>query len=264
MTELTCYQVDVFTNQLFRGNPAAVVPLDGDWLPDALMQHIAAENNLAETAFVKPRDASGAYDLRWFSPTTEVDLCGHATLATTFVLSNVKGVEMGRFSFYTRSGEVFARRVDGRYEIDFPALPVEEQVDAAPFAEAFGVTPTEVWKGHYYLAAFAKQADLLELTPKFDSLGALSPPGLIATAPGDDVDYTSRFFAPAMGIPEDPATGSSHCVLAPYWAERLGLETMRARQLSNRIGEFYCQLKGDRVLIAGDVVLYSEGTIRIG
>ena len=277
MTEIPIYQVDAFASQQFRGNPAAVCPL-AEWLPDGLMQSIAAENNLSETAFLVRRpDDSGddggnggnGYDLRWFTPTAEVDLCGHATLASAYVLATYVTPEEREFRFHTRSGELIVRRDGDDFTMDFPALarePVEDVREIAAITDALGVRPLEVWRETDYLAVLPDEATVRGLTPDLPAVAALGVRGVIVTAAGStgsDYDFVSRFFAPAVGIPEDPVTGSAHCLLTPYWAERLGKRRLSARQLSARGGELACELRGDRVLISGRVAPYLVGHIQV-
>lgn len=264
-TELPVFQVDAFAAAPFRGNPAAVVPLE-EWIPDDLMQAIAAENNLSETAFVM-RAAPGRWELRWFTPVAEVDLCGHATLASAFVLLDILGEEGERVTFESRSGPLTVRREeDGALALDFPARPAEACAPPAGLSAALGAEPLEVARARRdYLAVFASEAEVRALRPDFRRLEELDLPGVIVTAPGDGdgVDFVSRFFCPALGIPEDPVTGSAHCTLVPYWTRRLRRGTLRARQVSRRGGEIFCRERGDRVEITGRAVLYLEGTIHL-
>jgi predicted PhzF superfamily epimerase YddE/YHI9 len=258
--KFSIYQVDAFAEQPFQGNPAAVVPLES-WLPDATMQAIAGENNLAETAFlVKSGDA---YDLRWFTPTREVDLCGHATLAAAFVLFERCGLARDAISFQTRSGELLVTRAGGWLTLDFPAVQgvACELPDA--LAEGLGAAPVAVFQAMDYMAVFGRESDVRDLQPDFRVLSQLDLRGVIVTAPGDEVDFVSRFFAPNFGIDEDPVTGSAHCTLAPYWAGRLGRSRLRARQLSPRTGALQCEMAGERVRISGKAILFLEGTIEI-
>ena len=251
------YQVDAFTSEVFRGNPAAVCLLEA-WLPDATMQAIAAENNLAETAFfVREGDI---YRLRWFTPTVEVDLCGHATLASASVLLR----QPGEVKFSTRSGMLAVRRDgDGLLTMDFPALPASP-MDAPPsLAKGLGVVPRETLRAKNWLAVLESEDAVRNLTPDFASLATLHPFGTIVTAPGREVDFVSRFFGPSFGIPEDQVTGSAHCTLTPYWAARLGKKKLRARQVSKRVGELICEDKGERVALSGRCALYLEGTISV-
>jgi predicted PhzF superfamily epimerase YddE/YHI9 len=255
------FHVDAFADSLFRGNPAGVCLLDA-WLPDTTLQNIAAENNLSETAFVVPRE-DGKYDLRWFTPAVEVDLCGHATLAAAFVLFRKVVPGAGSVYFETRSGSLAIVREGKVLTLIFPAWP--PAVCSAPEALVRGLSrrPTEVLKSRDYLAVFDTEAEVHSLQPDFAALKTLDALGVIATAPGRDCDFVSRFFAPAAGIPEDPVTGSAYCTLIPYWAKRLGRMKLLARQISRRGGELLCQLRGQSVLIGGKAVLYSRGHIEI-
>lgn len=265
--QIPLYQIDAFaTDRPFSGNPAAVCPLDA-WLPDAVMQSIAAENNLSETAFFVP-DGEG-YRLRWFTPTTEVDLCGHATLAAAFVVFGWLRPGRDRVAFRTEQAGVLTVVRDGDLlGLDFPARPASRCPLPASLAAALGTPPREVLAARDYLAIYDSAGDIAALAPDFAALAALDRFAVIATAPGADgadggVDFVSRFFAPARGVDEDPATGSSHCTLIPYWAARLGKHRLEARQLSRRGGALSCRLEGDRVSIAGRALLYLEGTITI-
>ncbi len=263
--KLPMYQIDAFASAVFSGNPAGVCPLER-WLPDATMQSIAAENNQAETAFFVPRKPAGSdtdYDLRWFSPETEIDLCGHATLASGFLVFTTLDPSRQDVTFHTMSGPLTVRRAGEDLSMDFPSRPGERCEPPSGLISALGATPGEVWKSRDLMAVFDREQDVRALKPSFDAIRALGVFGVIATAPGDEVDFVSRFFAPLQGVPEDPATGSSHCTLTPYWAKRLGRPKLRARQLSKRGGEFDCEDRGDRVTIAGHAVKYLEGVIEV-
>ncbi len=257
---LKLYQVDAFTDRPFAGNPAAVVPLEG-WLPDETMQSIAQENNVSETAFFVQRD-DGGYDLRWFAPAREVDLCGHATLGTAWVLFNRLALADVAAAFHTRSGLLSVEREGDRLVLDFPAQPPFPG-DLGDVAGAIGVEPEIMLRAPYGVAVLDSEATVRSVQPNFARIAALDIPELIITAPGGDCDFVSRFFAPAAGINEDPVTGSAHCILIPYWAERLGKKALFARQVSARGGALWCALKGERVSIAGHVAPYLEGTITI-
>jgi PhzF family phenazine biosynthesis protein len=227
------------------------------------MQAIAAENNLAETAFLVPRDGGPDYDLRWFTPAAEVDLCGHATLASAHVVFTTLAPALSAVTFHTRSGPLIVRRDGERLAMDFPSR-MPEPLDAHPaLAEALGATPLEVWASRDLMAVFADEKAVKALAPSFERIVALGVFGVIVTAPGGEVDFVSRFFAPKMGVPEDPVTGSAHCTLIPYWSRRLAKRSLRARQISARGGDVDCEDRGDRVVIAGRVALYLEGTIEI-
>ena len=262
------YQVDAFTNQLFGGNPAAVCPLD-EWLPDALMQQIAAENNLADTAFFVPSPDNRGYELRWFTPQLEVDLCGHATLAAAHIIFTQMSFMNEAINFQTKKvGELIVTRStrDALYTLDFPARPTTkaELPDGLLSALRGTVTPVEVYKARDYMLVYENEADVKRLSPDFMALAKIDAVfGVIATAPGNEVDFVSRFFAPSTGITEDPVTGSAHCSLIPYWAGRLGKNHLHAYQISLRRGELWCENKEDRVLISGKAVTYLKGEINI-
>jgi PhzF family phenazine biosynthesis protein len=254
----SCYQVDAFTGAVFCGNPAAVCPLQA-WLPDATLQNIAAENNLSETAFTVSRGED--FELRWFTPTLEMDLCGHATLAAAFVLFTEQKIPGECLRFHSRSGLLPVKRAGDILTLDFPARPPQPSGLPAALLRGLGARPALVLKSRDYLAVFDTAAEVRALQPDFVALKTLDCLGIIATAPGDDCDFVSRFFAPAAGVDEDPVTGSAHCTLIPYWAQRLGKNKMFARQISRRGGELYCQLAADRVGIGGKAVLYLRGEI---
>jgi PhzF family phenazine biosynthesis protein len=261
---LPIYQVDAFADAVFGGNPAAVMPLE-TWLPDATMQAIAAENNLAETAFFVPQ-GKGRYGLRWFTPAAEVDLCGHATLATAWVVLNMLRPELDQVVFDTRSGDlrVVPEGESGRLEMDFPAR-IAALVEPPPvLVKALGAMPREVRSAQAYMAIYDSAEAVRALQPDMAALATLERYGIIATAPGDrpGIDCVSRFFAPRVGVPEDPVTGSAHCSIVPYWAERLGKRDIVAYQASARGGTLYCRLQGDRVFMAGKAALFLEGSVR--
>ena len=258
--KIPIYQVDAFTSRAFGGNSAAVCPLPA-WLDDAKMQAIAAENNLAETAFIVP--AADGFDIRWFTPAHEVDLCGHATLASAYVVFTHVLPGTDRVSFGSRSGPLRVFAADGRLTLDFPALPAKPVAPPAGIGEALGATPVATLEASALLTVFDTERDVRALRPDSPRVAAIHHHGVIATAPGDEVDFVSRFFAPNYGLPEDPVTGSTHCTLAPYWAQRLGKTALRARQVSARGGELWCELSGDRVLISGHVAPYLEGHIDV-
>jgi len=253
------YQVDAFSSKLFGGNPAAICPLD-QWLPDATLQSIAAENNLAETAYYIRKN--GGFHIRWFTPGVEVDLCGHATLAAAHVIMEIrKEAKQGRVAFDSKSGELVVTRESDLYALDFPTRPpVQAKFDEKLFA-ALGAKPKVVLAARDYLCVFDTEAEVRAVKPNMEKLAAIDRFATIITAPGADCDFVSRFFAPAQGIPEDPVTGSAHCTLIPYWASRLGKTKLFARQVSPRGGELWCEHRGDRVTIAGRAVKYLEGTI---
>jgi len=261
---LPIYQVDAFASALFRGNPAAICPLD-HWLPDDIMQAIAAENNLAETAFyVRTGDR---YHLRWFTPGVEVDLCGHATLAAAHVILDIRGeTAESRVVFDSKGGELVVDRDGPLLALNFPARPpVECEVDPG-LVEALGAQPAQILGARDYLCIFETQEQLAALAPNMEKLMAIDRFGFIATAPGasSTCDFVSRFFAPGKGVPEDPVTGSAHTTLIPYWSKRLGKSKLYARQISKRGGELWCEHLGDRVKIAGRTVKYLVGEIEIG
>lgn len=256
---LTMYQIDAFTETLFHGNPAAVVPLDA-WLPDELMQAIAEENNLAETAFYV--HAGDGYHIRWFTTVCEVDLCGHATLAAAHALFHHEGYIGERVTFASRSGPLFVRREGDRLVLNFPADTIRTVPLPEGLAAALGGAPQEVYRGKDdFLLVYRKQSEIVAMDPDFAAVGKVPCRGVIVTAPGDTVDFVSRFFGPQSGIPEDPVTGSAHTTLVPYWAKQLGKTTFSALQLSRRGGKLRCTLNGDRVEIAGHAVTYLKGTI---
>ena len=256
------YQIDAFTSTLFGGNPAAVCPLD-EWLDDATLLAIAAENNLSETAYIIDRGEH--YDVRWFTPTIEVALCGHATLASAHLIMTVLDRARTSVSFSTRqSGVLTVEREDDWLWLDLPAAPAMPCAIAAAFERALGQTPAELLAApRDYLAVLANEDEVRALDPDRAGLMVLDRDGLIVTAPGESVDFVSRFFAPRLGVFEDPATGSAHCTLVPYWAERLGRTELSAEQVSRRGGELRCVALGDRVKMAGRCVLYLEGTIHV-
>jgi PhzF family phenazine biosynthesis protein len=257
---LQIFQVDAFTREAFHGNPAAVVPLE-EWLPTETMLAIAAENNLAETAFfVKEGDG---YGLKWFTPTVEMDLCGHATLASAFVLWNELGFTGETLSFETRSGTLTVARDGDLMVLDFPSRPPAETDAPANLGEALSAEPETTLKSRDLLCVYNSEAEVLALRPDFNAITDLGVHAVIVTAPGDRSDFVSRFFAPCVGVDEDPVTGSAHCTLIPYWAERLGKNELYARQVSERGGEIFCELKGDRVRMAGNAVLYLKGEIYV-
>ena len=259
-TEVPIYQVDAFASRVFAGNPAAVCPLD-DWLPDAVLQAIAVENNLSETAFFVKNGAD--FDLRWFTPASEVDLCGHATLGSAYVIANYLDNGSTEVRFHSRSGPLTVTREGDLYTLDFPALPPRRIADSAEVAAALGAAPAELWEEMDLMAVFASQAAVAALAPDMAKVEVLETRGVIVTAPGEDCDFVSRFFAPRSKIPEDPVTGSAHCILTPYWGERLGKTRMSARQISARGGELEVEARGERVLISGRVAPYMEGRIRV-
>jgi PhzF family phenazine biosynthesis protein len=255
------YQVDAFTSRLFRGNPAAICPLDS-WLADDTMQAIAAENNLAETAFYVPNGKG--YHLRWFTPAVEVDLCGHATLAAAHVILAIRKESTAtRVAFQTKSGELAVERDGDLYALDFPSRPPGETAVDPRLNEALGASPALILGARDYFCVFDTEDQVRAVAPNMDKLASIDRFATIVTAPGRDCDFVSRFFAPAKGVPEDPVTGSAHCSLIPYWSKRLGKTRLHARQISKRGGELFCEDRGERVTIAGHAVAYLEGQIAI-
>ncbi len=257
--ELDIYQVDAFADDVFNGNPAAVIPLF-EWLSDELMQSIAEENNLAETAFFVRK---GEYfELRWFTPEAEVDLCGHATLASAYVLYEYLEYTDPVVVFETKSGRLFVDREDGTYSMDFPAWGVREIQVTERVSAALGERPVELYMGERdMMAVFENEEQIRALNPDFRLVSQLDGMCMICTAPGLDYDFVSRTFVPELGIPEDPVTGSAHCALVPFWAERLGKSELTAFQASKRGGVVGCQNLGDRVKISGKAVTYMKGSI---
>lgn len=257
---VSLYQVDAFAARVFEGNPAAVCPLE-TWLDDETMQKIAAENNLAETAFFV-NEASG-YRIRWFTPTTEVDLCGHATLASAHVLFSHLGFTGNAVTFASRSGPLRVTRDGELLTLDFPAQLPQPCPAPQAITDAFGISPAAVLRHSDYIVVFEDGTDLATLTPDLGPLRTLDLRGVCITARHDRYDFVSRFFAPNYGIDEDPVTGSAHTQLAPYWAGVLGKDTLKAKQLSARGGELECTLSGERVLISGRAVTYLQGLITL-
>ena len=276
--KIPVYQIDAFTQAPFSGNPAAVCPLD-EWIPENVMQSIAAEMNLSETAFFVRKPGAGnnsleteegknraEYDLRWFTPLVEVELCGHATLASAHVVFNNLEIQLDRVAFHTQSGRLGVSRRDDLLELDFPAnLPVEtsDPAEIAAVSSALGADPAAVLSANTTVAVFDTQGEVAALDPDFPAVAGLNKPWVVATAPADaeGIDFVSRFFAPTAGINEDPATGSTHTILMPYWAERLGRNQLVAHQISKRGGVFYCEVVGDRVKIAGHTVEVMTGKL---
>ncbi len=255
------YQVDAFADRAFAGNPAAVCLLE-DWPRDSLLQAIAEENNLSETAFLVPEGLH--WRLRWFTPRVEVDLCGHATLASAHVVFEHIQQKAQKVEFETRSGRLTVYRNGPALSMEFPANPPQPVSGRPGLAEALGAPPEAVLVGgSMWLAIFADEGTVRALDPDFRQLAAMNSGITAATAPGDEVDFVSRCFAPGAGIDEDPVTGSAHCALAPYWADRLGKTALTARQVSERGGRLACTLQGDRVIISGRAAPYLSGTIEL-
>ncbi len=262
MSQIPIFQVDAFTNHLFGGNPAAVCILHDDWLPDGRMQQIAAENNLAETAFLVPRN--GEYLIRWFTPAVEVELCGHATLASAWVVFNKLGHTSDEIIFHSLySGILKVRNDCSLLILDFPTDDPVPCPAPAGLAESLGVTILECLKAKTdYMVLLSSEEEVKNIKPDFRMLATVDARGVIVTAKGKVADFVSRFFGPQVGIDEDPVTGSAHTVLTPYWSKRLQKKTLSALQLSRRGGRLVCTDDGERTLIAGEVRLYMEGTIQ--
>jgi PhzF family phenazine biosynthesis protein len=256
--KLDIYQVDAFSQHPFGGNPAAVCPLT-EWLSDAQLQNIAAENNLSETAYFVPRD--DFYELRWFTPTVEVDLCGHATLAAAWVLINALADAPDVLRFATRSGELRVTREGDELAMDFPAKAPQACEPPAGMLSALGIERAEVFGTDDYIVLLDDEAQVAALTPDFARLKGLPKRGIAVTAKSTRFDFISRWFGPNVGVNEDPVTGSAHTSLAPFWAERLGKTSLSAEQGGTRKGQLRCALKGDRVIISGKAVLYMQGSI---
>lgn len=256
------FQVDAFTTRRFRGNPAAVMPLES-FPADELLQAIAAENNLSETAFLVPQQDD--YRLRWFTPAVEVPLCGHATLASAAVVMERLQPGRAQVTFHTASGPLAVKRTATGYAMDFPAKPVRPVSPPAALARSLGVAPVEVLAdGSTYLAVLSDAHAVRGLVPDLAAIARLDRNGVAVTARGEgEHDIVSRYFTPARGVPEDPVTGSAHCVLAPFWAERLGKSTLRAYQASRRGGEILCRVRGERVELEGACVFYLEGAAEL-
>jgi PhzF family phenazine biosynthesis protein len=260
--KLPYYQVDAFTSRVFGGNPAGVCPLES-WLDYDVMQAIAAENNLAETAFFVA--GPDRFHLRWFTPEVEMDLCGHATLASAWVLFEKLGLATEEVSFDTRSGVLTVQKSgDGLLAMNFPSRAGSPVASPDALTAGLKTTPAEVLKARDFLVVLESEAAVRALAPDFAELIKLDCTGIIATGPGKNADFVSRFFAPRMGVPEDPVTGSSHCTLIPYWSNRLGKKRLTAHQVSTRGGELHCEDLGPRVSIGGRAALYLEGAIYTG
>ncbi|MCW8845598.1 MAG: PhzF family phenazine biosynthesis protein [Gammaproteobacteria bacterium] len=258
--KLPVYIVNAFSSEPFRGNPAAVCPLP-EWLDESTMQSIASQHNLSETAFIV---ADGKdYQIRWFTPAEEVPLCGHATLAAAEVIRRFLEPDCQGVGFLSMSGRLDVHFEQDRVCLNFPAMPAEVAISPGNLGKGLGLEPREVLVAEYYLAVLDSEAQVRALRPDMALLASLDRKAVIVTAPGDEVDFVSRFFAPRLAVDEDPVTGSAHCTLVPYWASRLGKTSLRARQLSHRGGELFCQQIGDRVQIGGYARLYLQGEIII-
>ncbi|MBI4645007.1 MAG: PhzF family phenazine biosynthesis protein [Bacteroidia bacterium] len=259
--QIKIFQIDSFTNELFGGNPAAICPLD-QWLPDETMQKIAAENNLSETGFFVKKN--NKYHIRWFTPAVEVDLCGHATLAAGFVLFNYLGHNTDIIEFESRSGILRVKRNNNMLTLDFPIdkiVPVETPPD---LSKALSKAPLETYKGiSDYLLIYSNRQEIENFKPDFALISAVTARGVIVSAPGDDCDFVSRFFAPQSGVNEDPVTGSAYTTLTPYWSKRLNKNELSAIQVSKRKGHLRCKLINDRVEISGNAVIFMTGEIHI-
>jgi len=258
--ELPIYQIDAFTSDVFKGNPAAVCPLS-EWLSDETMQSIAEENNLSETAFFVPMEDK--FHIRWFTPLSEVDLCGHATLGSAYVLFNILGYKNDAIRFDSKSGILVVTRQDDWLTLDFPKQPPVACDTPKEIFAAFNVKPIECMMSEDLIAVFENELDIESANPNFEQLKNIDSRGVIITAKSTRYDFVARFFAPKYGIPEDPVTGSAYTQLAPYWATKLGKKKFKAKQMSLRGGELYCEVFGDRVLISGKAAKYMEGKITI-
>jgi len=258
--DIRYYHINAFTDLIFAGNPAGVCFLDS-WVDDKILQSIAAENNLSETAFLV--HAGDHYKLRWFSPKIEIDLCGHATLASAFAVFEYVDAGASQVDFQTKSGRLSVRRQGELLMMDFPARPAEPCKKPENIDEILGFHPSETHRARDLLVVYENEDQIRRLKPDMAGIAALDYFGVIVTAPGEDCDFVSRFFAPRTGVPEDPVTGSSHCTLIPYWSERLGKKELHALQFSERGGELFCADRGERVAIGGRAVTYMSGTIRI-
>lgn len=262
MQTLELYQIDAFAEKPFSGNPAAIVMLK-NWLPDTTMQNIAMENNLAETAFIVP--VNDLFHIRYFSLLAEVELCGHATLASGFVLFNLKGYTYPTITFRTlKRGDLFVSHEKDIYLLDFPADEMEPIPLPKGLTEALKLSPVRAFRGKTDLMLLFESEDQIKnLNPNFEALSQIVARGIIVTAKGNEVDFVSRFFAPAIGINEDPVTGSAHTSLIPFWSRQLGKTSLLAKQLSKRSGTIYCEMKGNRVSIGGKAIHFLSGTISL-
>lgn len=259
---LNIFQVDAFTNQIFAGNPAAVCPLD-DWYTDKTLQRIAQENAVSETAFIKGEN--GHYTIRWFTPEIEMDLCGHATLAAAHVIKHHLNDKAKSILFTSNSGDLVVTPDGSTFNLDFPSRPPFPAEAPQAVLEALSIAPVNVLKSRDYVLIYENEAQIKQLEVNKNVLDRinLDPGGVVVTAPGQDVDFVSRFFTPQASILEDPVTGSSHCSLIPFWAAKLNKPVLMAKQLSKREGTLYCKYQGDRVIISGQAVTYMTGTINL-
>lgn len=258
--EISLYQIDAFASKLFEGNPAAVCPLD-EWLPDEIMQSIAEENNLSETAFFVPK--GNGFHIRWFTPKCEVDLCGHATLAASYVLFDILGYNKAKIEFDSKSGILVVRKDDESIIMDFPAQPPVLCEIPKEILKAFDISPIECLKSEDFIIVFEREIDIETAKPDFEQLKKLDLRGVIITAKSSRYDFVARFFAPKYGVPEDPVTGSAYTQLAPYWTTKIGSKLFRVKQVSSRGGELSCKVIDDRVFISGKAIKYLEGKIKI-
>lgn len=261
--ELPIYQVDAFTDDVFKGNPAAVVPLR-EWLSDEVLQKIALENNLSETAFFVPRNQG--FHLRWFTPTVEVNLCGHATLATSYVIFEILNYSKDEIIFDSLSGQLKVRKSESGITLNFPIWKHTKAKHDQRVADAFGVDPIELYHGNDWVAVFDDETTVRNLKPDMVKLSQIKEArGIIATAKSnsEELDFVSRFFGPNVGVPEDPVTGSAHCILSSIWAEKLEKTEFKARQVSERSGDLELSIQGERLYITGNAALYMEGTIYV-
>lgn len=258
--KIPIYQIDAFTSRVFAGNPAAVCTLE-EWLADSILQAIAQENNLSETAFFVPKQ--DGYHIRWFTPVAEVDLCGHATLAAAYVIFNYLETSRTEVSFQSNSGRLTVIQEQGLISMDFPSQPPVPCEAHPGLLQGLRKEPVEVLRSEDYVAVFSTEEEIRELRPDMEMLKELDMRGVAVTAEGKEADFVSRFFAPKLGVDEDPVTGSSHCALTPYWASKLKRKRLIAHQLSRRGGELLCRDRGNRVLISGRAALYMQGSITI-
>ncbi|MBN1154982.1 PhzF family phenazine biosynthesis protein [candidate division KSB1 bacterium] len=256
--KIQCFQIDAFTDRVFKGNPAAVCPLE-QWLDDDVLQAIAMENNLSETAYFVPHEDH--YHIRWFTPTHEVPLCGHATLAASFVIFNYLDNDVDELKFSSASGFLYVNKMDDMLQLNFPTSRMQRINPSNTLVQSFPLEADEVYRSDEYLLVFSSEKQIKDMQPDFDKIKLLDLDGVIITAPGETVDFVSRFFAPKIGIDEDPVTGSAHRILTPYWSQRLNKTHLIAHQVSKRGGVIYCTDAGDRTLIAGKAVEFMRGTI---
>jgi len=258
--KISIFQVDAFTSELFCGNPAAVCPLES-WIDDKILQLIAYENNLSETAFFV--NENDGYRIKWFTPTCEVDLCGHATLACAYIIFNEIDSTVSNIKFFSNSGELNVTRNSDLISLDFPSLPPKISKNSENLNSAFNIEPIEVLEAEDYLLIYDNEQQIEKISPDVNLLKEIDLRGVIVSSKGNDCDFVSRFFAPKYGIDEDPVTGSAHCTLIPYWSEKLRKKKLHAKQLSERGGELFCEMKNDRVIISGQAVEYLRGEIEI-